>query len=136
MAPSAEPEEAHGRISSRIAYDLRYPVPPGVGDEVPVPRPDGGGCSSGAGADPPELHESGPEDPEGAHREGPRAPSGVVSAVAERREDRAVPEGPVLAAAAGGVSALEEAVLGSAPLGPGVLLRDGGGGDDGNDLGV
>ena len=65
-----------------------------------------------------------------------RVPVVVVSTEPESCEGGAVPEGPVVAIVAAGVLASKEAVLGQASVGPGVCMREHGGGDVGVEPGV
>ena len=124
------------RISSWGTYGLRHQVPLGVGDQIPVQGAGGGiGCSS-AGRNPAGVHGERGEDSEGSRESGSRASVCVVPPGAVGVATDAVHQGEEQFCPAAGVSGTEEAVLGEAPLGAGVLLRLVGHGDGRDDQGV
>ena len=74
------PQREHERISTRVAHDLRDQVSSGMGDEISVPRAEGRGCPSSAGADPANMPRFGCSDRKGPRPQGSCAHTRVDSA--------------------------------------------------------
>ena len=79
------------------------------------------------------MHGAGGDNSEGKRVAGSRASAGECAAEVGTIEDRAVCEGSFVEEAAGRVWGVEEALLGTTPVGTRVFLRDGGGGGRGHD---
>lgn len=118
------PQRENERISTWVAHNLRDQVPSGMGDKIPVPRVERGGRPSSPGTDPSDVSRVGCPDRERAHRQGSRARSCVVSTDPEPIRSDETDKRSVLAQAAARVCSSEKALLGTALLGAGLLLRD------------
>ena len=125
-----------GRVSDGWARQVRQQVPRGVDHEISLQDLAGGSGGASAGADPADLPDAGGADRAGSGVGGPCAHAGVGAAALGPVEAGAVHQGEVVAAVAGRVPALAEAVLGPAPVGAGVFLRDGGRGGRAEGAGV
>jgi len=94
-----------------------------MGDEVQVPRIDGGSGPSGKGADPADVSGAGCSDRKGARQQGSCTCVGIESSdrqsIGSNEEDKR----SVVAQTAAGIFSSAEKVLGEAFLGEGVFLR-------------
>jgi hypothetical protein len=104
--------------------------------EVSVQDTVGASGRAGTRPDTSGVPESGGSDYPGSGVTGPRTCTAVGTASSVAGETGAIRQGPIEPAAAGGVCRAAEKVLGTAHVGAGLFLRDGGRGGRGDDQGL
>jgi len=117
------PQSTDERIPARFTHDIRDQIPPGMGDQVPIPRFEGGSGPSGAGTDPSDVPRPGCSDRERAHRQGSCTHSCIESADSEPLGSDEADKRSVVAQTAARVCSSEKAVLGASLLGTRIFLR-------------
>ena len=118
------PQIEHEPIPARVAHNLRDQVSSGMGDKVPVPRFEGGGCPSGAGTDPSDVSQSGCSNRKGTRWQGSRARTWICAPDPESGRPDEASKRSVVAQATAGICPSEKAILGEALLGTRIFLRD------------
>lgn len=126
----------NGRIPNKQSQHIRHQIPHNLGDKVPIQGAGGENLGAAAGADTARMHGEANDDTRRKHRARSRAPADIVPARHIAEPGGAVHQGAVVEDDPRGIPGAEAKILGSAPVGAWVLLRDGGERGQGDDRAV